>query len=161
MKASRCAPAIAAVVSVLALATCAPAKYVPIANEEIYGTWTNLHPSAATPRFENIVCAPGGYEGYEPVTSTTAIQECRWQITSKWKDPQGNIWYKIFRKNIGGTFGNLGFSAAELYRLSESATVLEKVQRAPSSDEEIKNPVYPTVIDPKDETYRIFYRAKE
>ena len=161
MKASRCALAIAVGVSVLALATCAPAKYVPTANEEIYGTWTNPHPSAATPRFEKIVCAPSGYKGYELVTSTTVVQECSWQIASKWKDSQGNIWYKIFRKNIGGTFGNLGYSAAELYKLGNSATVLEKVQRAPSSDEEMKNPVYPTAIDPKDDTYRIYYRAKE
>jgi hypothetical protein len=69
MKASRCALAIAVVVSVLALATCAPAKYVPTANEEIYGTWTNPQAPPAMPRFEKIVCAPGGYKGYEPVTS--------------------------------------------------------------------------------------------
>lgn len=143
------------------LAGCGPGKYVPTANEEIYGTWTNPQEPPHIPTIQKAVYAPGSFKGYNLVSSTTPQLECSWEITGKWKDSEGNVWYKGHSKITGGTIGDTGAEWVSLYKLSKSASVLEEVLKIPTSDQEIKKPVYPVSIDPKDDNYHIKYRAKE
>lgn len=138
---------------VLILSSCSPSKYVAKPNEEIYGTWTNEKMSV-----QKLVIAPDGGKMYLKLTDTTPYAEVGGEWTSKWTDSEGNIWYKSIASRTKGPYS--GFKFTELDKLSKSGTVLESVWTAPSSDEELKNPKYPTKIDPQDPNYTIYFRAK-
>jgi hypothetical protein len=141
------------------LAGCGPGKYVEKPNEELYGTWTNetysgvISEGAYTP--QKSVTAPGTYSDYRLLTDHGPGFTGKEEATSKWKDSEGNIWYKI---NMSGSTGDNTFKWQSLQKLSKAATVREFVTIevgafGPTS--------YPTKVDPSDPNYRIYYRAKE
>ena len=79
------------------------------------------------------------------------------QITSKWTDPEGTTWYKYHSTITAGPYK--GFNISELVKVSNSAAVRESVWTAPTNEQEATMPTYPTVIDPKNSEYEIYYRA--
>ena len=78
-------------VALVLLAGCGPGKYVPKANEEIYGTW--IHEGI---RYQKLVIFAGGVKEYFGVADAEPDWETTEQISAKWKDGDGNIWYKTF-----------------------------------------------------------------
>ena len=141
------------------LGGCGPGKYVEKANEELYGTWTNESYSGVisegnyTP--QKTVTTSGMYSDYRMLTDHGPGFMGKEEVASKWKDSEGNIWYRI---NISGSTGDNTFKLQSLQKLSKAATVREFVTMevgafSPTS--------YPTKVDPSDPSYRIYYRAKE
>ena len=68
-----------------------PGKYVPKPNEELYGTWIN-----ESIRYQKLVVFAGGFKEYLSVADAEQDWETTEQISAKWKDGDGNIWYKTF-----------------------------------------------------------------
>jgi len=79
------------------LADCGPGKYVPKASEEIYGTWTN-----EGIKWQKIVIYAGGTKAYVNLANNNADMETKEQISAKWKDADGNVWYKTLELFISG-----------------------------------------------------------
>jgi hypothetical protein len=136
------------------LGGCGPGKYVPRANEEIYGSWTN-----EKMEYQKVVVAPESEKMYIKLDDTTSFEESSQQIVSRWTDSEGNVWYKCSNTRNKGPHSGTKF--ARLDKLSKSGTVWESVWTAPANDEEMKNPKYPIKIDPQDSLYNIYYRTKE
>jgi hypothetical protein len=121
--------------------------YSPKANEELYGTRTNesygtMTNNVYSPQKE--VINPDGYEGYRLISDPDPSQKGREHIASKWKDSEGNIWYKTFGTAANG---DTTWAFRSLIKVSKSATVRESVGvwvAAPKSASD-----YPTKIDPK------------
>ena len=147
-----------ALAAVLLLGSCASAKYVPQANEELYGTWIGNGRMFAY-HIHKVVYAENSEKTFEDAAGSVPSVETRLEITGKWKDADGNIWYKGVTTVTGGTLGDNGSVSVWLLKLSKSASVLERVFASPSSDEEIKNPVYASTIDPTSDNYSMFNRG--
>jgi hypothetical protein len=134
------------------LGGCGPGKYVPRANEEIYGTWTN--PDSAQ---QKVVIGPSGWLIYAYMDDTSEIWGGSGQIVQKWTDSQGVIWYKTFSTVTSGYGGGRGGKSQSLYRLSKGGTVLE-AQEATVADLDPKQ--FPARIDPNDrDNYRMYFRS--
>jgi hypothetical protein len=133
-------------------------KYVEKANEELYGTWTNqsyrgIGDDAYRP--QKVVIIQGTYTDFSMIADATPSAVGNEEVTGKWQDAEGNVWYKI--RGIGAEGGSV-FRFVSLQKLSKSATVRELVAvLVQSSDLES----YPAKIDPADASYRIYYRTKE
>jgi hypothetical protein len=141
------------------LGGCGPGKYVEKPNEELYGTWTNGNYSgviseiAYTP--QKTVIAAGTYSDYRMLTDHGPGFMGKEEVISKWKDSEGNIWYKI---NMSGSTGDTTFKWQSLQKLSKAATVREFAL----TEVVAFNPIsYPTKLDPSGPGYRIYYRAQE
>jgi hypothetical protein len=149
----------------IVLKTNAQDKYVPKANEELYGTWTNENASTMQP--QKSINFPGGYKAYEKITDTSPFEEGTEQIAEKWTDSEGNVWYKIINVITLGIvpsgpykgYDYKGWKIQCLQKVSNSGTVREWTWvQVPAFDPSL----YPTKIDPTDsQHYAIVYRAKE
>ena len=146
--------------ALILLADCGPGKYVPTANEELYGTWTAEQGKAEFRKIEYAANRLALY--YQPSTQQPSAVDSL-VIAGKWKDSEGNIYYKGTSINTGeGTQGShKGEFLIWLVKLSNSGTVLERMFVMPTNDEQIKNPVYPTKMDPQNMFYGIYNRSKE
>jgi hypothetical protein len=142
----------------ITLGSCGQGKYVEKSNEELYGTWTNESYKGISLgsyyKPQKVVITPGTYSDYQVLTDTNQAASGKEEVTSKWKDSEGNIWYKV---RGSGSVGSYHFKFQSLHKLSKSATVRELVsilvdEYGPNS--------YPTKIDSQDNSYRIYYRAK-
>ena len=142
----------------ITLGSCRQGKYVEKSNEEIYGTWTNETYIGVSPgsyyKPQKVVIAPGTYSDYQMITDTSQVASGKQEILSKWKDSEGNIWYKI---QGSGSAGSNTYKFQSLHKLSKSATVRELVgvvvdEYGPDS--------FPKKIDSQDSDYRIYYRSK-
>ena len=108
------------------LGACGPGKYVEKPIEELYGTLTNesysrvISEGAYTP--QKGVTAPGTYSDYRLLTDHRPGFMGKEEVTSRWKDSEGNIWYKI---NMSGSTGDNTFKWQSLQKLSKAATVRE------------------------------------
>jgi hypothetical protein len=140
------------------LGSCGPGKYVEKPNEELYGTWTNdsysgvISEGAYTP--QKTVAAPGTYSDYRMVTDNGPGFTGKEEVTSKWSDADGNIWYKV---NMSGSTGDNTFKWQSLQKLSKGVSVRELVvvevaAFSPAS--------YPTKVDSSAPNYRIYKREK-
>jgi hypothetical protein len=125
-------------------------KYIPTADEEIYGTWTNKDHFP-----QKVVTGPDGYKAYNFMSDSAPIEEGTVTIDSKWTDQDGNVWYKTFGTVTYGTYK--GSTYQELHKLSKSGTVSETVDAFGDFDPN----KYPTRINPMAETYRIYYRTEK
>ncbi len=139
--------------ALILLGGCAKAKYVAGPNEEIYGTWTNEKMD-----FKKVAMAPEGKYMYLQLADTTPFEESTGQIAAKWTDSEGSVWYKFSYTRTKGPHAGSKFT--ELDKLSKSGKVWEYVWTAPANDAEMKNPSYPTKIDPQDYLYSVYYRAQ-
>ncbi len=149
--------ATATLVSMTLLAGCCYAQsYVPMANEELYGTWTN-DKTINTFHIQKMVVNAGGFKEYSNVTASDPSVEVSQQIQTKWKDSSGVIWYKVFGKINTGVWKGRNFKSLE--RLNKAATVLEMVVNAFQGD--LSSSDYPNKIEKASAFnggYRIFYR---
>ena len=139
--------------ALILLGACAAGKYVAKANEELYGTWTNEKNSGDKYHPQKVVVTPDGYTGYSKISDSVPLFDWRLKIDSKWKDSDGNIWYKVLGTGAGAYEGE---KSQELYKLSESGTVMERafkivVEYSPAN--------YPEKIDSHEYTYRILFRS--
>lgn len=78
------------------------------------------------------------------------------RIDGKWTDSDENFWYKTFNTITFGTYK--GTKVQVLHKISQSGTVKESVFITVG---EFDPKLYPTEIDPKDDSYQIFYRVEK
>ncbi len=142
---------LAAMLCLTLLGGCATGKYVPKANEELYGTWTNKDMSP-----QKRVISPGEFKNYGLVSDPNPELEGTLQIDSKWTDSDGNIWYRTFGTLKSGAWKGHNFQG--LAKLSQSGTVLETEDYAFIGD--FNRDYYPAKINPQGMLYGLYYRAK-
>ena len=132
----------------VSLGGCAPSKYKPTANEEIYGTWTN--PGAAHQK--SVFSANGTWQQFTYAEDTAPSASGTFEIARKWKDPDGTIWY---HENFERTTGVYQFKGQQLVRIDKSGKQIETMYvEVPKFD----SANYPKRLDPKSESYGIAYR---
>jgi hypothetical protein len=124
-------------------------KYVPKANEEIYGTWTNEN---APQLQKKTVISPGRFKDYLSVSDTSPFQEGRLQIAEKWTDSEDTVWYKVLV-----TVDVSGYKVQVLHKISKSGTIHEWTALPVREFDPL---TYPTQIVPGT-YYGIQYRVKE
>ena len=88
---------ILALLPMLLLGSCGQGKYVSKPDEELYGTWIN-----DGIRYQKLVVSAGGVKEYLGVEDTQPDMETTEQIIARWKDGDGNIWYKTFELFTSG-----------------------------------------------------------
>ncbi|MGA2765875.1 MAG: hypothetical protein ABSG17_21215 [Spirochaetia bacterium] len=143
--------------TLIMLGSCGPGKYVPKANEEIYGTWTNekygiMNAKIYSPQKEIIDAS--GYTAYQSTSDHNPSAKGPETIVSKWTDSEGNIWYKTLAT---GSNGEQVFTRQALEKLSKFATVRECMY---SWLPKLNPDSYPKDIDPVEPEYKIYYRTK-
>lgn len=129
---------------------CGPGKYVPRPDEELYGTWANENVSP-----QKAINAPGGYKQYRYLSDPAPIEEGTEQIAARWTDAVGNIFYKTFGTVTAGA--SKGYKWQSLQKIGKSGSVLEAVDAVVR---EFEPGGYPVAIDPKDTSYRLYFRTK-
>jgi hypothetical protein len=147
--------------ALILLGSCAPGKYTPKANEELYGTWINKSygghydplPSRGDPQKE--VIDSDGYHVFRFVDDPGQYFVGAETIISKWTDSEGNIWYKTYKGAWSDVNGKTKVPHF-LYKLSKSATVRECVYAIRDT---YTPSAFPTKIDPKDPSYLLYNRA--
>jgi len=130
--------------TLIPLVAIAQEKYVPKADEELYGIWNDGTISTA---YE--VYSAGEYKDYFHGIDEV-MREATFQIDSKWTDSEGNIWYKVF-----GAVTDSGQKFQVLFKISRKGTQLEK-QLKLVLDFDQSN--YPVKLDPADAYYHIYTR---
>ena len=111
-------------------------------DEELYGTWINLHYGTNPP--QKLVYNPNG-TGWSATNANSKLPawKIRYLITGRWKDFQGNIMYET---HWVGSWGKAGYS---LCRISNSGKTLEYMN---------SHADYPKEIDPNSSNYRTYMR---
>ena len=119
--------------------------------EEIYGTWVNSDYNASAEMAKLIINSDPGIRDDANGTRIMYTRESdeqpefylTFRIAEKWKDDDGNIWYKIepFAETV----------YYELWKISNSGNTLEL---------DISRQNYPEDIDPNHADYRIYYRQE-
>ena len=115
--------------------------YIVQDNEELYGIWINLSKSRGNQ--EQIIKPDGTYEYIRGATKGRA----RYLITGKWKDSQGNIFYRyhcVLNDPQGG-----GLEIYVLAKISNSGNTLETLHDSET---------YPTDIEQEVPFYRKYTR---
>ena len=137
------------VLTLILLGGCAPRKYIPRLNEELYGTWTN---EKGYP--QRVVLFAGGFKQYSRMTDTVPTYSAGTEeIESKWQDAEGNIWYRLYVTDLPG-----GEKFQTLAKISKSGTVYERVYNEVA---EFSPKSFPAKIDPKSGTYGIWFRSAD
>ena len=128
--------------------------YIPIANEELFGTWINT-------TYRSIMEGKKGYfpqkVKYNPDGSFEAYGTAgdlvhltgNYTIVAKWIDSEGNIMYKIIKKLGDETSGYERRTLYELQKISNSGQTLEYMSSLND---------YATEIDPDHPEYHILSR---
>jgi hypothetical protein len=133
-------------------------KYVPKADEELYGTWTSKQNVEDYFHPQKSVNTADGYKNYSKVSDSVSFEEGTEQIDTKWTDTEGNIWYKTFSTVTTGVYK--GYRFQSLVKISKSGTISESVSIS-IAHQDFKPTYYPTEIDSNDSTYKIMFRAEE
>jgi hypothetical protein len=129
---------------------CAPRPYRMSAHEEIFGTWTSTQRSP-----HKIVMLPNGtWEEYIYEKDVDPTYKGIYQIVEKWKDAEGNLWYKEI---ITLTFGTgKGEMTQELDKIDRSGDVWEFCFNYISKYDPHN---FPKEINSKDYNYGIYKRS--
>ena len=112
-------------------------------SDELYGTWVNMDYKWGRPPQKLIFKSDGTFESFVNADSKASTWQGTNLIEKKWKDSEGNVWFKIKWS------GNWGESGYELAKISNFGNTYELV---------FSNDEYPKEIDPKHENYRIYTR---
>ena len=150
-------------IALILLGSCAPGKYVPKANEELYGTWINKSYSGHydllnDDHAQKEVIDSNGYHVFRFVDDFAEYYVGAETITSKWTDSEGNIWYKTYKGGWNQNEIKTSVVPHFLYKLSKSATVRESVY---ANRDTYTPSAFPTKIDPKDQSYLVYNRAEK
>ena len=114
-------------------------------SEDCFGVWVNGDYNALEKKAAKIIYYPDmTWEAFQADFSTKAMWRGTISIFAKWRDRDGNCWYKI-------TTNQLGFDIIvyELWRVTGKGTVLEGVWSVG---------FIPREIDPADASYSIYYK---
>ena len=125
-------------------------NYVPKANEEIYGTWTN--PKMQLQKNVSFVDGSKDFflaDGIEP------FMESKVQLAKKWIDAEGNVWYLRYGTVVTGAYQGTKWQSLE--KIGKSGSIREWVSKVVTT---FGPENYPKAIDPKDKDYRIYYKAE-
>lgn len=128
----------------------------PKVNLHTEGTWVN---EKQEPQKE-IVTADGVWKQYQHMSDTNVFYSGVGKLVRRWTDSEGNVWQNVLTTM---TFPDAykGMTNVVLEKYSKNGTVRESVWTSPSSDAELKNPVFPKKIDPQDPHYEIYYRQEK
>jgi hypothetical protein len=141
-----------------ALGSYGQGNYTEQVNEELYGTWTNGSYDGISPgnyyRPQKVVITPGAYADYSRLVDLSPAASGKEQVVSKWTDSAGNTWYQIQGSSSEGPYT---YKFQSLQMLNVDATVREIVSVLV---EEYDPNRYPTTVDSKDSSYRIYYRTE-
>jgi len=121
--------------------------YVPKDNEELYGTWVNMDYKTADPPQKLTYKSDGTIYSSIYAESRMLLWKTKFQITAKWKDSEGNIWYKGHWVVVDT--GQEGYS---LYKISNSGKTCEYI---------FAHNECPTKVDTEHRNYRIYYHKAE
>ena len=127
-------------------------KYVPNPNEEIYGTWTNK----MDPIPHMLIVTAATRKVFLNTTDSDPMEESTFFIDSKWTDASGNLCYKTFGTNTAGFYQGLRWQGLE--RINKAGTVKES-QTLLIGHNDFDPGKYPAELDPKNPTYKIYYRS--
>ena len=130
-------------VSMTGIVTAEEKAYVAKENEEICGTWINLGYKTGDPPQKQVYKSDGTIDCSIYAESGIVVWQHGYSLTTKWKDSEGNIWYKSRRLSSGGE---------ELYQLNKINKIGTTLEYQFAKDK------YPTVLDPKHDYYRKYYR---
>jgi len=135
-------------------------RYVPKADEELYGTWTNeRYTGIASYQSQKCVVTADAYQCYAKLSDSLPQEEGTAQIDSKWTDAAGNIWYRAFGTIRTGWW--MGYKFQMLIELTKSATVWESTWVLLSPGEGFDPARYPTEMNPRIWSHNIRHRAAE
>lgn len=128
--------------------------YIPIANEELFGTWINTtyKPVSDEKRgnhFHTIKYNPdGSFEGYRTAGDLAPLTG-NYTIVAKWTDSEDSVLYKLIVKCGDETSGYDRATLYELQKISNSGQTLEYMSSLND---------YTTEIDPDHPEYHILSR---
>ena len=109
--------------------------YVPKENEEYYGTWVNEEYNNVDTYAKWVINSNGTWAGYDAVwLKDVPSSKGSFKIIAKWKDQNGDVWYKTTWKNE--TWGQSGY---DLIHISDSGSTMEAASYTLD---------FPTKIDP-------------
>ena len=137
---------------------CAQENVVPKSDEVLYGTWANEKNGADVCHGQKVVVTANAMEVYCKVYDPESSMEVSWEISSKWTDSEGNIWYKTFGTSTVGIFK--GAKWQTLDKISKSGEVWERAANLLEMGN-FNSAFYPRTIDPKGSYYRILYRTEQ
>jgi hypothetical protein len=116
--------------------------------EELHATWINRNMKP-----QKTSSFPGGYRDFAMMTFTKPAAEGTEEISRRWTDSAGDIWYETFGTVTSGPDTGKKFQA--LTRISKSWTVRETVSVTVG---DFSPDGYPGAIDPQAASYRIYFR---
>lgn len=144
--------------SVIQVGGWAQEDVIPKGDEELYGTWVNEKNNADVFHGQKVVVTAAGMDIYSKASDPAPGMVVSWDITSKWTDSEGNVWYKTYGTSIGGVYKGANWQALE--KISGSGTVWERA--ANYLDLGRFNPAfYPKTVDPNGASYRVLYRTEK
>ena len=129
---------------------------VPKGAEELFGTWANEKNLADVFHGQKVIVSADGMKIFCKVSDPDPRMIVTWEITGKWKDSEGNVWYKTLGTSTGGIYQGAKWQSLE--KISKSGTVWERASILLETGR--FNPAfYPKTIDPKGVYYRVLYRT--
>jgi len=150
-----------ALLLIIPLGAMAQDKYIPIANEEIYGTWINTNITHTNT--QKIIVSADGARHYALLSDSAPYDGATLVIDSKWTDSEGNTWYKTHGTITSGNWK--GYSFVELDRLNVTSRIweaqftwLESTSLGPNA--QINPALYPEKFNPESSNHGVFYRYR-
>ena len=144
----------ASIVALLSLALlgtgCSRKPYVAKTEEEIYGTWTSK-----TATFHKLIMLPNmTWELFMYESDALPVERGAYQIIDKWKDSEGNTWYKeVVTVTVGAGKGE---KLQELDKIDKEGRVWQYDYNNISRYDPSK---FPKKIDPNASNYMIRQRS--
>jgi hypothetical protein len=124
--------------------------------EELFGTWVNEKNAADVFNGQKVVVAADGMKVYCKVSDPAPRMIVSWEITGKWKDSEGNVWYKTLGTSTGGIYQGAKWQSLE--KISRSGTVWERATICIEVGR-FDPAFYPKTLDQKGVYHRILYRS--
>ncbi len=116
-----------------------------IYSEECFGVWVNSSYNNNEKRAAKIIYNPDmTWTAYKTDSSFYPGWRGTISVIKKWRDRQGNVWYKITTNQIG-----LDIIVYELWKINKSATIIEGAWGIE---------YVPQEINPASGSYTIYYR---
>jgi hypothetical protein len=129
---------------------------VPKGAEELFGTWANEKNLADVFHGQKVIVTADGMKVFCRVSDPDPRMIVSWDITGKWTDSEGNVWYKTLGISTGGIYQGARWQSLE--KISKSGTVWERATICLETGG--FNPAfYPKTIDQKGVYYRVLYRT--